>query len=906
MSRSGNANEIKSDSEPLVPPPAEVSSAWASPDAPTVDARLVAVQTPVPPSVEQEAPIISLFSPILANSVSRLSPINISEPNLDFLLRPLENEADINGKESSAELELEHAVRSQNTLMVQFLLESGASPQGASERVTPLSIAAGNADLEICAILLEAGADAKAVDSSSQTALHHAVRSQSVPTVRLLLKYGALSRGRGKNTADDGIEPECMHFVPLSLAESCREPELYKVLVEAVASYMTTCKPLRCTTPNHELDPLLCGTIADTESSRFPASCCFERALQVVVYWEKPRLLELLLPEHAKLIALFDTTTPLFIATWKGYLPAMQILCRYYVELNAFHVCIFGTFDLVQAAAFKGQLEPLQFLVERGADVNGPARGSRGRTALQHAVEKGDRKMVNFLLDQGADVNTAAAEEKGLTALQAAALRGKIDLVSLLLQRGADVNAQPAKEGGYTALSAAIESGSQIIFRRLIQAGANVNFVGSGLVNDHSTPFLMAIRKRSLDVIQELLDFGLNLHTSIPYGRDLAEAALLKASTFHCLPIVRLILERSSSVRRLVVDTVCSSLVLDEMADGGIEQFLSFSGPKMRSEDALICERALRAGCFELVTYLRKHWTQALHTSSNPERPSAFEVACANGDIPMCQLMLQYGANANSPSPSAGGRTPLLDACRTGRLDLAKLLTEYGADVNASDQPGDGETALWYLCDVDIVSTPEMMQLINLLLDHGADIVEGLLRHGADVNAAPSKFGYTALQAACKEGNIQIVEALLRVSADVNAAPSAYGYTALQAAAKRGNVDIVRTLTTAGADVALAKPLYGATAIYHAAAKGHLEVLELLLQYYPMNMLGHISFELKDAVDIAREEGHSEIVHCLDTFWRTNASWLSNEVSRSGEASSTPWATKDTVEDSEDDDGEDQ
>ena len=69
------------------------------------------------------------------------------------------------------------------------------------------------------------------------------------------------------------------------------------------------------------------------------------------------------------------------------------------------------------------------------------------------------------------------------------------------------------------------------------------------------------------------------------------------------------------------------------------------------------------------------------------------------------------------------------------------------------------------------------------------DIVEFLIRKGADINAEDGRCR-TALIQACEKGHMEIAKALLEAQADVNAA-HADGRTALMMAASAGNKEIV-------------------------------------------------------------------------------------------------------------------
>lgn len=137
-------------------------------------------------------------------------------------------------------------------------------------------------------------------------------------------------------------------------------------------------------------------------------------------------------------------------------------------DLDAYWRDEWGRGDLwtpLQVAAESGNEALVLLFVQEGADINMPAGGPGGKTALQAICawscateEEHQRKMriCVLLIENGANVNAAPSEE-GSTALMSAASHGDLELVALLLRQGADVNAPPAKSPPYkgTALDRA-------------------------------------------------------------------------------------------------------------------------------------------------------------------------------------------------------------------------------------------------------------------------------------------------------------------------------------------------------------------------------------------------------------------------------------------------------------------
>lgn len=133
-----------------------------------------------------------------------------------------------------------------------------------------------------------------------------------------------------------------------------------------------------------------------------------------------------------------------------------------------------GGFTPLMAAAYCGDLECVQFLLERGASVND--RTPAGLTALIEATLSGNVAVVQALLARGAELNPRYQLERPeghfLTPVLAAASLGDAACLRVLLERGADVNIQ----GGpfeATPLLVAATTGSAETVRLLLTHGAN-------------------------------------------------------------------------------------------------------------------------------------------------------------------------------------------------------------------------------------------------------------------------------------------------------------------------------------------------------------------------------------------------------------------------------------------------
>ncbi|MCF7900244.1 ankyrin repeat domain-containing protein [Candidatus Babeliales bacterium] len=117
-------------------------------------------------------------------------------------------------------------------------------------------------------------------------------------------------------------------------------------------------------------------------------------------------------------------------------------------------------------AAFNGNKEKVQDLLENGANVN--TQNQQGYTALMAATDNGHDSCVRLLLT-APEIQVNAQSQQGETALMFAAVNGHDSCVRLLLTApGIQVNAQDQYR--YTALMFAAQNGHTSCVRLLLTA----------------------------------------------------------------------------------------------------------------------------------------------------------------------------------------------------------------------------------------------------------------------------------------------------------------------------------------------------------------------------------------------------------------------------------------------------
>ena len=275
--------------------------------------------------------------------------------------------------------------------------------------------------------------------------------------------------------------------------------------------------------------------------------------------------------------------------------------------------------------------------------------------------------------------------------------------------------------------------------------------------------------------------------------------------------------------------------------------------------------RAAYAGWFEIVHFLIGQGAD-VNTKDGENgiqgAPILFGVI-RNGDNEMARLLLEYEAESKFE-----GTTALHTTYNCPKQALVRLMLDYGAHIDARDSSG--QTPLY------LASRGGFASIVELLLEEGAspneiiserrtalyrsrgDVIELLLRYGADPALGHGRFGETKIYNAAWYNEMEVVELLLKFEADVNirnkkrmesykgvtekafhgpvsglskkhAIRNAWGKSALHAAAYRGHEDMVQMLLSAGADLE-AVGNDGTTPLHLAERQNHKGVIQILLK----------------------------------------------------------------------------
>ena len=465
--------------------------------------------------------------------------------------------------------------------------------------------------------------------------------------------------------------------------------------------------------------------------------------------------------------------------------------------------------DVLSMFARNGDVEAVDTMIERGADVN--SVDSNGNTPLSQALEASHFRLALDLIDRGAKSDLGNRSEGCLTV---AIIRGNVDVVKALLSHGASPDKSP-----YPTIENAAAVGSLELVKLLLAHGAAINrqdVLGGNAV-------LQAVGSGKTDLLRYLLEHGGNPNVREQDGETPLTQAVLRGHE----EMIPLLLAHGADVRRT---NGGGYTALDLTADGWhpetfvhlkaawmklppaqrkrIGQASTDSSPHPDAHSQVAPPRktpkmalleATSEGDAEAVRALLSHGVSAAGRPWDDDSPLYLGVRSRNATV--VRLLIDHGAPLEERLPV--DNTPICRAALWGEMDIVKLLIDLGANVN-----------------------PENVSNPPLTATRDSGIVKLLLDHHADVDARDSD-GATALWHAADLDDPSITATLLAHGASVEAADQASGDTPLIRAARVGRDRIVSLLLAKGADPAVAN--FAGQSAFDVAGDGyHPKTLAIL------------------------------------------------------------------------------
>jgi len=183
--------------------------------------------------------------------------------------------------------------------------------------------------------------------------------------------------------------------------------------------------------------------------------------------------------------------------------------------------------------------------------------------------------------------------------------------------------------------------------------------------------------------------------------------------------------------------------------------------------------------------------------------------AAWRSELEVSALLVESGADLEIRNN--WGRTPLLIVAReTGNAEMARLLIDAGAEVNLRDEGGESP--------LDLAAWRGFSDLVNLLLDEGADLPPSGSNEGQYLAMFAAEKGLDRLFGLCADAGVDLG---LR---------NENGGSLLHSASQGGSTKVVARLLGEGFDPS-ERDRYGREPMHYAAEMGHQEVARLLLDH---------------------------------------------------------------------------
>ena len=318
-------------------------------------------------------------------------------------------------------------------------------------------------------------------------------------------------------------------------------------------------------------------------------------------------------------------------------------------------------------------------------------------TPLHYAACCGMHDVVKFLIvEHSQDVN-ARGFNSGETPLHVATECRHADIAQLLLEHGADANAQDMYER--TPLLMASENGLGEIARVLLKHGADTELGKNG----GQSPLELASTRGHVEVVRVLLEHGADVD---------AQDELENTPLHHARgeDVARCLLEHGADANALDYK---SQNPLHHASSSGVARVLLEHGVDVNSRDSFDLTPLHVTFNDGVAQVLLEHGADPNARDSLDSTP--LHVTFNDG---VAQVLLEHGVDANARDTN--NATPLHRASESGREGVTRVLLEYGVDANC--RGANNATPLHLASSLQLVTMGRQLEVVRLLLHHGADI----------------------------------------------------------------------------------------------------------------------------------------------------------------------------------------
>lgn len=424
-----------------------------------------------------------------------------------------------------------------------------------------------------------------------------------------------------------------------------------------------------------------------------------------------------------------------------------QVATRLLLDYGADPCQIAREMTPLTVASLLGRVWHVAVLLRNGAD---PLRVVSGKSAEQWAEKGGHSHLAKLL--KNPDIWLADLDKQSQELWQATA-NFEQDKFNLALKNDVDINWHNGD--GFTALHIAARDGRINMVQSLVSHGAKINL----LTKNGWSPLLLAAKNRQTEVLIYLVKSGAKNDVISEEKKNAKDYTLSNNAVFSAS-----LLEANDSERKqLFIDYELIKAALNN--------------------DATALYQTIKKGA--RINQADDFGWQALH------------YAIRNGDQRSVRLLLSAGADVEElVSTQEGMRSPLMLASFNRFPDIAYMLMSEGADPELVNDEKDsalsiasknGFTEIVSLLSADnkarsevyrqITQSRKLFSLIQQRIDaannksdfrsYALERITNLIEQGIDVSVQ-NEFGWTPLQMAARDGDLELVKLFLDHGADAD------------------------------------------------------------------------------------------------------------------------------------------
>jgi ankyrin repeat protein len=373
--------------------------------------------------------------------------------------------------------------------------------------------------------------------------------------------------------------------------------------------------------------------------------------------------------------------TALHYAAESGSVDMIDYLVEQGLDINTIDI---QNKSVIHYAAESGSLNLVRYLVSKGLNIN--AVDDFDKTALHYAAESGSLNLVRYLVDNK-DFDIDAKDERYQTALHYAAESGSLDLVKYLIEKGADIKAYDIRNRKvlyYAARSrnldlfqyfvekiwldinvfikhdeciqvlyCAVERGDICLVKYLVDQGlgVNYNFNGSYIEEDMicqgATPLHVAVLNKDINLIQYLIEKRADVNNA-----DINEQTVLHLAVINdYIDIIKYLIEKGVDVNSYDVCTFTALHYAALNSSLEVVQYLIEGGADINLVDIsnkTALHFAVEFGRTDIVKYLIDKDVNV--NAVDIENKTALDLARDHGKSELIEILLTHNAKKD-PEP---------------------------------------------------------------------------------------------------------------------------------------------------------------------------------------------------------------------------------------------------------------